>query len=200
MIRPPPPPAPRQPFALETLARLPLAEAFYALWAHLATGDVLDELFALHRGRCYHDQLGFAKLVEVLSDALTRYRGSGRRAIVDALQRQQLPTQARAVYGKLARLPPPLAEAFLAALTARLRPLFPAGLSRAALPASLAGLAQCYIGASFGAALRLDFELLRQDRCAQFVEIFLLARAPVVHVSVFLEVVGIFVFCVGRHL
>jgi DDE family transposase len=141
MILPPPPPAPRAPFALETLARLPLAEAFYTLWTHLATDDVLDELFAQHRGRCYQDQLCFAELVDVLSDALTRYHGSGRRAIADALKRQQLPTQARAVYGKLARLPLPLAEAFLATLTARLRPLFPAGLYRTALPASLAGLA-----------------------------------------------------------
>jgi Transposase DDE domain len=140
MILPPPPPAPREPFALETLARLPLAEAFYTLWTHLATDDVLDELFARHRGRCYQDQLRFAELVEVLADALTRYHGSGRRAIADSLKRQQLPTQARAVYGKLARLPLPLAEAFLAALTARLRPLFPAGLYRTALPDSLAGL------------------------------------------------------------
>ena len=140
MILPPPPPSSRQPFALETLARLPLAEAFYTLWAHLATPEVLDELFAQHRGRCYHDLLSFAELVEVLSDALTRYHGSGRRAIADSLKRQQLPTQARAVYGKLARLPLPLSEAFLATLTARLRPLFPACLYRTALPASLAGL------------------------------------------------------------
>jgi hypothetical protein len=141
MIMPPPPLPPRQPFALETLARLPLAEAFYTPWAHLATDDVLDELFARHRGRCYQDQLRFAELVEALADALTRHHGSGRRAIADALKRQELPTRARAVYGKLARLPLPSAEAFLANLTARLRPLFPAGLYRAALPASLAGLA-----------------------------------------------------------
>src|SRR5207245_260191 len=43
--------------------------------------------------------------------------------------------------GKLCRLPLPLAEAFLSSLTARLRPLFPAGLYRTALPVSLAGLA-----------------------------------------------------------
>jgi Transposase DDE domain len=141
MILPPPVSALRQPFALETLARLPLAEAFYTLWTYLATDDILDALFAQHRGRCYQDQLHFAELVEVLSDALTRYHGSGRRAIADALVRQQLPTQARAVYGKLARLPLPLAEAFLATLTARLRPLFPAGLYRTALPTSLSGMA-----------------------------------------------------------
>jgi Transposase DDE domain len=141
MILPPPPPAPRPSFALEALARLPLAEAFYTVWASLATDDTLDELFARPRGRCYQDRLRFPELVAVLADALTRYHGSGRRAITDALRRQQLSTQARAVYGKLARLPLPLAEAFLAALTARLRPLFPAGLYRTALPESLAGLA-----------------------------------------------------------
>jgi hypothetical protein len=141
MIQPPPSPAPRPPFAVEALARLPLAEAFYTLWAYLATDDTLDELFAQHRGRCYQDQLRFPELVAVLADALTRFHGSGRRAISDALRRQQLSTQARAVYGKLARLPLPLAEAFLAALTARLRPLFPPGLYRTALPDSLTGLA-----------------------------------------------------------
>ena len=140
MVLPPASEAPRAPFALETLARLPLAESFYTVWAYLATDDVLEGLFAQHRGRCYQDQLRFAELVDVLADALTRYRGSGRRAILQALQRQQLSTQARAVYGKLARLPLPLAEAFLAGLTARLRPLFPAGLYRSALPACLAGL------------------------------------------------------------
>lgn len=141
MIMPSPPKAPAPPFALQTLARLPLAEAFYQVWAYLATDDILDSLFEQHRGRCYEDQLRFAELVHVLADALTRYHGSGRRAIRDALQRQGLSTQQRAVYGKLARLPVPLAEAFLADLTARLRPLFPAGLYRTSLPDSLAGLA-----------------------------------------------------------
>lgn len=140
MILPPPPKPPREPFALETLARLPLAEAFYTLWAYLASDSVLDDLFAQHRGRCYEDKLAFAELVEVLTDALTRYHGSGHRAITKALERQALPTQARAVYGKLARLPLPLAEAFLAGLTARLRPLSPAGLYRTQLPSSLDGL------------------------------------------------------------
>jgi len=128
-------------FALQALARLPLAEAFYTLWAYVAPDAVLQALFQRHRGRCYEDKLALAELVGVLVDALTRYHGSGHRALRHALQRQQLPCQGRAVYGKLARLPVPLAEAFLAHLTARLRPLFPAGLYRTALPASLAGLA-----------------------------------------------------------
>jgi hypothetical protein len=140
MILPPSPEASREAFALEALGRLPLAEAFYLLWAHLATAPALDALFEQYRGQCYQDQLRFTDLVQVLADALTRYHGSGRRAITQALLLQQLPTQQRAVYGKLARLPLPLAEAFLSGLTARLRPLFPAGQHHTALPASLAGL------------------------------------------------------------
>jgi len=141
MILPPSPAPAAAPFALQVLERLPLAEAFYQLWAFLATDSVLEPLFDQYRGRCYQDQLTFAELVAVLADALTRYHGSGHRAFTQAARRQQLPCQPRAVYGKLARLPLPLAEALLADLTARLRPLFPAGLYRTDLPASLAGLA-----------------------------------------------------------
>src|SRR5688572_15637241 len=108
MILPPAKEAPA-PFALEVLTRLPLAESFYTLWGYLATDQVLDALFEEHRGRCYQDQLTFPELVGVLADAVTRYHGSGRRAITKALERQALSCQARAVYGKLARLPLPLA-------------------------------------------------------------------------------------------
>jgi len=125
------------PFAVEVLHRLPLAEAFYTVWGHLAADAVLDELFDQHRGRCYEDRLTFAELVRVLADALTRYHGRGRGAILDAVERNQISCQVRAVYGKLARLPLPLAEAFLTTLTQRLRPLFPATARPAALPASL---------------------------------------------------------------
>src|SRR5438067_10813993 len=107
MILPQPKEAPRKAFALEVLSRLPLAESFYALWAHLATDDVLAGLFEQHRGRCYEDKLSFAELVGVLADAVTRYHGSGRRAITQALQRQQLSCQHRAGYRNWARWPSP---------------------------------------------------------------------------------------------
>jgi hypothetical protein len=128
------------PFAAEVLRRLPLAEAFHTVWGHVAADAVLDDLFDRHRGRCYQDQLTFAELVRVLADALTRYHGRGRGALLDAVERNQISCQVRAVYGKLARLPLPLAEAFLTTLTQRLRPLFPATARPAALPASLDGL------------------------------------------------------------
>jgi hypothetical protein len=141
MILPPDKKPTPPPFALEVLRRLPLAEAFYSVFGYTASDAILDYLFESHRGRCYQDKLSFAELVGVIADALTRYKGRGRAAILDALQRQQLSCQVRAVYRKLGRLPLPLAEAFLSSLTARLRPLFPAGLYRTELPASLVGLA-----------------------------------------------------------
>jgi hypothetical protein len=139
-MTPPPQTTPRDPFALQVLAELPLAEAFYTLWAYLAPDHVLQDLWHSHRGHGYEDKLSFAELVTVLTDALTRHHGSGRRAIAKALQRQQLSVAPSAPYGKLARLPLPLAEAFLAGLTARLRPLFPPGLCRTALPTCLDAL------------------------------------------------------------
>jgi hypothetical protein len=141
MILPPPKKPPQDPFDLRVLAELPLAESFYTLWGYLATDKVLKDLFDAHRGKCYQDQLTFAELVSVLVDAITRYQGSGNRAIIKALERNHLSVEHRAPYGKLARLPLPLAEAFLSGLTARLRPLFPAGLFRTQLPACLDGLA-----------------------------------------------------------
>jgi hypothetical protein len=123
------------------LAELPLAESFYTVWGYLATDQVLKDLFESHRGKCYQDQLTFSELVTVLVDAITRYQGSGHSAISKALERNQLSVQGRAPYGKLARLPLPLAEAFLSGLTARLRPLFPKGLYRTQLPTCLDGLA-----------------------------------------------------------
>ena len=141
MILPPDKKPEPPPFALEVLRRLPLAEAFYSVFGYAGSDAILDYLFDRHRGRCYESKVSFAELVRVIADALTRYKGRGRGAILDALQRQQLSCKVRAVYRKLGRLPLGLAEAFLSTLTARLRPLFPSGLYRTELPSSLAGLA-----------------------------------------------------------
>lgn len=141
MIVPPGEPARPDPFSLEVLRRLPLAESFYTLWAYVATDQVLADVFERHRGRCYQDQLTFAERVAVLVEALTRYHGSGNRASHDALTRQQLSSHARTVYDKRKRLPLPLAQAFLSGRTARLRPRFPAGLARNRLPGCRSELA-----------------------------------------------------------
>jgi hypothetical protein len=127
-------------FAAQTLARLPLAEAFYAAWAHVAPDDVLQQIFDEHRGRCYDDTLTFPELVLALTNALTRHHGSANSALEQALEADALSVGARAVYAKLSRLPLELAEALLSGLTARLRGLWPAAVSRCDVPACLAGL------------------------------------------------------------
>jgi hypothetical protein len=140
MILPPQPKPAKPSFPLDVLARLPLAEAFYSLWHYLTSHDILQPLYQQHRGNGYQQQLSFRQLVTVVADALIRHRGSGRKAIQDALHHQQLPTQQRAVYGKLSRIPVPLAEALLPELTAQLRRLLPATSVHTALPSSFNGL------------------------------------------------------------
>src|SRR5205085_8629952 len=121
MIRPPQSKPAKPSFALDVLARLPLADAFYSLWHYLTTDDILQPLYDRYRGSCYEQSLRFPELVGVVADALTRFHGSGRKAIQDALDRRQLSTEQRAVYGKLSRVPLPLSEALLPQLTAPLR-------------------------------------------------------------------------------
>src|SRR5262245_45531848 len=104
MMKRPAETSPDYAFAAKTLERLSLADAFYSVWSYLTHGDFLGQLFAQHRGRCYHDLLAFDQLVCVLADALTRHHGSGRAAISSALERRALPCCSRAVYGKLSRL------------------------------------------------------------------------------------------------
>lgn len=136
----PPTPEPVGSLATEVLARLPLAEAFYRLWRHLANDDALQSIFDQHRGRSYQQDLSFADVVRVVADAVTRYHGRGRPAITQAIKQEQLDTQQRAVYGKLSRIPLPLSEALLTHLTSRLHAVFPTQVRHTLLPVSLAEL------------------------------------------------------------
>jgi hypothetical protein len=92
-------------FALEVLARLPLAEAVLSLWSYALQPDFLEVVFDRHRGRTYTEVLTFPTVVELLGDALVRHRGSGRASFRRAAEQGVLPTSAEAVYGKLRRLP-----------------------------------------------------------------------------------------------
>ena len=127
-------------FADQALGRLPLAEAFYVAWAHVAPDQVLQQIFDDHRGRCYQDLLTFPELVLALTNALTRHHGSANRTLELADEADALSVCSRAVYAKLSRLPIPLAEALLCGLTARLRGLMPAGVVRQGVPDSLRAL------------------------------------------------------------
>jgi hypothetical protein len=140
MILPPKQRQQRQPFAKEALQRLPLAEAFYLIWRYIADDKTLNQLFEQYRGRCYEDKLIFSELVMVLADAVTRFGGCGRGAILDALKREELSSKMRTVYLKLNRLPLPLAEAFLSTMTTRLRELLPIDMVNTLLPSSFASM------------------------------------------------------------
>src|ERR1700710_2753143 len=127
--------APAEPFALEVLARLPLADACLSLWAFVLRPDFLADLFDRHRGRSFEGQLSFPLFVDLIADALIRHRGSGRQSFVRAQEREALPTSTRAVYGKLARVPLSLSLGFLEDVTATLRDLRPAAMAATTLPA-----------------------------------------------------------------
>jgi hypothetical protein len=140
MILRPPQQAKPSPFALEALARLPLAEAVLSLWSYALQPDFLGGVFDRHRGRSFTAVLTFPHVVELLADALVRHRGSGRASFRHAQEQGALPTSAEAVYGKLRRIPLGLSLGLLEEVTARLLPLLPPGAQATRLPQCLGGL------------------------------------------------------------
>lgn len=121
----------------ETLKRLPLADAVFHLLGYALNEPFLTDLFEKHRGQCYEDTLSFAKLVEIVTDALLVHHGSARQALIEAEKKDKLPTCKEAFYGKLRRLPLALSVAFMSEASRRLNELLPAQTNP--LPASLHG-------------------------------------------------------------
>jgi hypothetical protein len=127
-------------YVRETLQRLPLADATLSLWSFVLQPVFLDGVFACYRGRSFEDTLTFPVFVDLIGDALLQHAGSGRQSFTRAQEQGTLPTSIEAVYAKLRRVPLSLSLGFMAESTARLRTLFPAGLTAAELPPSLDGL------------------------------------------------------------
>jgi Transposase DDE domain len=119
------------------LGRLPLADAVLHLLGYALNEQFLSACFEEHRGQCYQDTLSFARLVEILSDALLVHHGSARQALLAAQKKGTLPTCKEAFYGKLRRVPLPLSVAFLREASRRLNELLPVQANP--LPASLHG-------------------------------------------------------------
>jgi hypothetical protein len=113
-------------FCREVVTRLPLADAVLHLLGYVFADGFLADCYEKHRGHCYEDILSFAKLVEILSDALLVHHGSARLALLEAEKRDQLPTCKEAFYGKLRRLPLNLSVAFMTQASRRLNELLPA--------------------------------------------------------------------------
>jgi hypothetical protein len=125
-------------------ARMPLAEAAFAMWRFVFDEQRLDALWDRHRGRCCDRVISFPTMVYLVADALLLYRGSGRRSFEKHIAAGQLPASFQAAFGKLGRLPLEVSQAFLREGTAAFRELLPDGGCRQ-LPASLGGFAALLI-------------------------------------------------------
>ncbi len=120
----------------ELWASMPLAEAVVQVFQYVGNDARLQAIFDENRGRCYDGVISFPNLVRLIGDALMEYGGSGNRSFAHARETGELKASKVAAYGKLARLPVPLSQAFLSDLSHSLRELFPAQAQRQP-PASL---------------------------------------------------------------
>lgn len=124
---------------LESLQRMPLAEAVLTLWRHVADEAALQEVFERYRGRCYEKVISFGLVVQLISDALLEHAGSGHQSFRRAYENDELPASCRAMYGKLSRMPIALSCGFFTRITDGLRDVFPPQAARQG-PPSLEGL------------------------------------------------------------
>jgi hypothetical protein len=131
-------------FDQEVCRRLPLAEAAMRMLDYVCNEEFLKSVFAEHHGRSYEDVITFAVLVQLMSDALLEYEGSGRQAFERAREAGDLEATTRAAYGKISRLPLSLSLGLLAATVVRLKELYPQAMAENAAPASLRNLEVVY--------------------------------------------------------
>ena len=124
-------------FQRELLARLPLAQAVFALLAQVLGEPFLEELFERHRGQCYQRELSFTQMVYLIRAALLVHEGSAQQSFERAQEAGELPVAIGNAYGKLSRLPVPLSVALLAEGARRLRELMPPEGLCCSLPQSL---------------------------------------------------------------
>jgi Transposase DDE domain len=115
------------PFAMQTLQRLPLAEASYRMLDYLLEPAFLAELFQRHSGPAYEKVIRFPLFVHLVGDALLEHHGSGHKSFTRAQEEGTLTASCKAMYGKLARVPLSLSCALLHQTTGRLQELGPPG-------------------------------------------------------------------------
>jgi hypothetical protein len=125
-------------FCKEIIGRLPLAESVTELFRAIANDDLLSEVWATHRGRCYERELSFSTMVHLIADALLCSR-SGRESFKRSKDDGTLETSLQAVYDKLGRMPIRVSEGFLERSTSVLHEVFP-DWSTWKVPDSLQGI------------------------------------------------------------
>jgi Transposase DDE domain len=132
-------------FDLEVCRRLPLAEGTLRLFQFALADDLLDDVFARHRGRSYEDVLCFPQFVRLLADGLLGQQRSGHQTFQRAIDEGNVDVSLQAIYGKLRRVPIGLSQGLFDSAAARLREVAPA-VSHP-MPASLGSFwALCFDG------------------------------------------------------
>jgi hypothetical protein len=124
--------------AQEVRERMPLAEAVWLQWRHVADEAFLEQIFAAHRRSSYTRILSFPRMVDLISNALLKHESSGRREFENARGSGQLPTSIQAAYAKLRGIPVEVSIGFLNGCAGRILELYPAAVSHP-VPKSLAG-------------------------------------------------------------
>jgi Transposase DDE domain len=113
-------------FAVETLKRLPLAEASYRLLDYVTQADFLADVFQRHHGASYEQEISFPLFVQLIAAALLEHQGSGHKSFARAQADGILEASLKAMYGKLARVPLSLSQGLLSDATPRLLDVCPA--------------------------------------------------------------------------
>jgi hypothetical protein len=126
-----------EPFELQVIQQLPLAEAVYRVLAFVLDSAFLQQIFAAHRGSSYTQVISFDVLTHLVSDALFANK-SGLSVFQKGRDDGTLNASVEALYRKLRRVPPPLSMSLLEHTTQRLRRLSPPGIEERPLPAAVA--------------------------------------------------------------
>lgn len=108
------------PPSASVLARMPLAESAQWLLRWACDPERLRSIWDLHRARGYERLISFGTMTRLVSEALLRHRGSGRRTFEKNILAERLGASVTAAFGKLGRLPLPVSQAFIEETTVAL--------------------------------------------------------------------------------
>ena len=112
-------------FENELMRRSPLAGAVLEISDFIFDPQLLDSIYAEHRGRCYEDKLDFNTFLRLMRDALVRHGGSAHKLFVELEASDDEPIDESNFYRKLARTPVDVSRALLREGTQRLSGLMP---------------------------------------------------------------------------
>ena len=112
-------------FQRELMRRSPLAACVLEVCDHILDDQLLDSIWAQHRGRCYEDVLRFGDFLRLMRDALVRHDGSAHKLFLELESRKAEPVHESNFYRKLSHIPVDVSRALLRECTQRLSALMP---------------------------------------------------------------------------